>query len=151
MYTQMKCPYCGKDVHLVTGEEIYPHRNDLHMKNFWLCKPCNAYTGTHDKNLKRGFNGTEPLGTLANAKLRKLRKDTHAVFDLIWQEKYFTRSNAYEWLAKQMNIHSNKCHIAMFDEAQCNKAINICETFLNNPKGTNVCKLTQLVNLFRKK
>jgi uncharacterized protein with PIN domain len=36
----MKCPYCGKDVHLVTGEEIYPHRNDLHMKNFWLCKPC---------------------------------------------------------------------------------------------------------------
>lgn len=78
----MKCPYCGKDVHLVTGEEIYPHRNDLHMKNFWLCKPCNAYTGTHDKNPKRGFNGTEPLGTLANAKLRKLRKDTHAVFDL---------------------------------------------------------------------
>ena len=36
----MKCPYCGKDVHLVTGEEIYPHRDDLHNKNFWLCEPC---------------------------------------------------------------------------------------------------------------
>ena len=104
MYTQMKCPYCGKDVHLVTGKEIYPHRNDLHMKNFWLCEPCNAYTGTHEKNPKRGFNGTEPLGTLANAKLRKLRKDIHAVFDLIWQEKHFSRTDAYSWLAKQMNI-----------------------------------------------
>ena len=41
----LKCPYCGKDAALVTGDKIYPHRPDLYDRNFWLCTACDAYVG----------------------------------------------------------------------------------------------------------
>jgi hypothetical protein len=37
----MKCPYCGKDIHLVTGEEIYPHRNAISL----LRRALQSYNG----------------------------------------------------------------------------------------------------------
>ncbi|MDR0480872.1 MAG: DUF3268 family zinc-finger domain-containing protein [Gallionellaceae bacterium] len=61
----VKCPYCDRDAQLVTGVTIYPHRDDLRRKHFWLCAPCNAYVGTHQRNRKMGLSGDEPLGRLA--------------------------------------------------------------------------------------
>lgn len=45
--SELTCPYCGKPAQLVGGDVIYPHREDLHEKKFWLCTPCNAYVGCH--------------------------------------------------------------------------------------------------------
>lgn len=113
------CPYCNTFSKKVFGSVIYPHRPDLAHRKFFLCLPCNAYVGTHAKSGK-------PLGTLANAKLRRLRNQAHLAFDPVWKEG--DRSAAYSTLAKKMNISFAECHIAMFNEAQCQLVVDLCNS-----------------------
>lgn len=121
------CPYCQRPSVPATGADIYKHRPDLaHLKFFW-CEPCLAYVGTHRHDGK-------PLGTLANAELRKLRNEAHAVFDPIWlepewetlKERSRIRRKAYAWLAQSMGLTVDECHIAMFNEDQCKLVIKLC-------------------------
>ena len=120
------CPYCDKQSQLVTGKKIYPHRPDLFHLNFWLCDPCNAYVGCHRRSKRHGHSGTEPLGRLANKELRHAKSNAHAAFDPIWKSGRRSRKQAYLWLAKQMNISVNNCHIGMFNIAQCRRVVEIC-------------------------
>ena len=115
----MKCPYCGRPASLVTGKEIYPHRSDLNHLNFYQCKPCAAYVGTHKGTFK-------PLGRLANAELRKAKIAAHAAFDPIWRSNNMSRGAAYKWLANQLGMTRDECHIGMFDLDQCQKVIAVC-------------------------
>jgi hypothetical protein len=106
---------------MVGGDSIYPHRPDLKEKKFWKCIPCNAYVGCHP--------GTStPLGNLANAELRRARNIVHSVFDPLWKGRKMTRSAAYQWLASQLDIPVEKCHIAMFDISQCRSAWRACQS-----------------------
>jgi len=126
----VRCDYCNKPAQFVTGTYIYPHRPDLAGKTFWCCDPCKAWVGCH-----AGTN--EPLGRLANAKLRKAKSAAHAVFDPLWKRKAArdgltfqqARTRAYEWLALEMSLPPEECHIGMFDEQQCRRVIEICEPF----------------------
>lgn len=122
------CPYCGEHAALVTGDVVYPHRPDLYLKKFWNCAPCGAYVGCHAPNSKLGFDGTQPLGRLANAELRKAKSAAHAVFDPLWQDKgYFkSRIKAYNWLADKLKIPVVECHIGEFDIATCDKVVQLC-------------------------
>ena len=114
------CPYCNKEAELVTGDIIYPHRQDLYEKSFYLCEPCNAYVGCH--------NGTdEPLGRLANAELRQAKMWAHKFFDAIWKSGKMKRKQAYEWLADKLEIEIEDCHIGMFDIDMCKKVVEICK------------------------
>lgn len=140
-----QCPYCkGKSVP-VSGEYVYPHRPDLFEKKFFMCVPCEAYVGVHAAT-------GEPLGTLANAYLRKLRSQAHAAFDPVWKDaasqeslaeirdgrrKKFTpygqlvtkhRTAAYARLAELMDISVENCHIGSFDAAQCRRVIDLCNS-----------------------
>ena len=119
------CPYCNDECVLVGGDIIYPHRKDLKDKKFWLCTPCNAYVGTH-KNSK----DHAPLGTVANESLRTERSKAHKVFDPMWRDGDMSRKDAYAWLARELNIEVNNCHIAMFDIETCKRAIQICMDYL---------------------
>lgn len=135
------CPYCGKHSVRSTGAELYAHRPDLADKQFFRCVPCEAWVGVH------AMSGA-PMGGLANSKLRKLRSAVHAAFDPIWSTAAFNkwsaqfgkakeerksqgyfipryRTKAYEQLAKAMDISPGLCHIAMFNEEQCQKALDI--------------------------
>lgn len=115
------CDYCGREAVLLTGREIYPHRPDLYEKKIWDCRPCKASVGCHP--------GTErPLGRLANAGLRKAKMKAHAAFDPIWKTREMRRSEAYSWLAGELRIPGSKCHIGMFDEAQCAEVVRACAT-----------------------
>lgn len=114
------CPYCNNESELVGGKEIYPWRPDLCERKFYMCKPCKAYVGTHRKT-------GEPFGGLANAGLRAFRKSAHASFDPPWRETSINRHQAYAWLAEQMGIPREHCHIGMFDVEMCEKAIEICK------------------------
>lgn len=115
------CPYCGNDAKLVKGSQIYKNpKPEIARKNFWQCKPCNAYVGCHIKG-----DGKVPFGTLANDKLRVLRGITHRTFDGLWIDKRRARKMAYLWLAQEMGITPDKCHIGKFDERQCREAIRI--------------------------
>ena len=112
------CDYCGKNAQLVTGADIYPHREDLRSKNFWRCFPCLAYVGCHEAGNGYG-NGTRPLGRLANATLRKAKQAAHAAIDPHWREGRFKRMEVYSKLAKLMKLKSGEAHIGEFDEALC--------------------------------
>ena len=75
------CPFCLNRANLVSGKQVYPHRPDLYALKFWLCEPCDAYIGCHKEgarfkvgNTHYTSDGTAALGTLADAKTRKVRK-----------------------------------------------------------------------------
>lgn len=75
------CPYCGATSVLVGGDVIYPYRRDLAEKQFYQCRACpDAYVGCHPGT-------TDPLGRLADKKLRLAKSHAHAVFDPLWERK----------------------------------------------------------------
>ena len=118
------CPYCNSRTYIVGGEDIYPHRQDLHAKKFYKCAPCSAWVGCH-----RGT--TQPLGRIANAELRRLKSAAHRAFDPLWREKKGPwkgkkdRRSAYEWLAAELGIDVSDCHIGMFNEDRCRQVVDL--------------------------
>ena len=108
------CPYCGKKAELVDSVEIYSKSYGM----IWMCFSCDAYTGVH-----KSSKSFQPLGTLANQELRGLRQRTHHLFDPMWRDGKMSRTEAYDWLARKMNIDKKKCHVAMFSKQQCKQAI----------------------------
>lgn len=119
------CPYCKSMAKLVLGSDIYPSRPDLARLNFWQCAPCDAYVGCHKAGCGFG-DGTRPLGKLANAALRRARNRAHAAFDPFWRASSMTRRNAYSWLAQKLALPVKRTHIAEFDEATCERVIELC-------------------------
>lgn len=113
----VQCPYCDNQAELVQGKEIYPYPGSPQNGMYWLCRPCKAWVGTH-KNSPR----FAPKGSLANAELRKARQAAHAAFDPIWNENLMKRTEAYSWLANELGLKVNRCHIGFFDVAQCVEA-----------------------------
>lgn len=113
-----RCPYCKGWSVPATGKDIYPHRSDLFAKKFFWCVDCDAFVGTHART---GL----PLGTLANSTLRRLRSLAHSTFDTLWKEHGIDRTVAYAMLAKGMDVPFDECHIAMFDNAQCRRVVDL--------------------------
>jgi len=120
----VKCNYCGEQAELVTGDVVYPHREDLAHLKLWVCNDCDARVGCHG-------NSDKPMGNLANTELRLARSLAHQSFDPIWKGNYKSRTNAYSWLAYKLKISKEKCHIGMFDISTCNKTIAICNEYYN--------------------
>lgn len=117
--SDLKCAYCGREAELVTGAVIYPHRPDLAHKWLWRCEPCKAWVGCHKDT-------TKPLGRLANDKLRKAKMTVHHCFDQLWKREAggtMKRKEAYRWLALEMKLSKEECHIGMFSVQQCDEAL----------------------------
>lgn len=126
-WTTVGCPYCGKDCVISDGWQVYG-RADLKDKVFWICKPCDARVRVHE--------GTcTPLGTPAKAELRKRRMYAHKLFDPMWRAKMRregvnqkeARGAGYGWLAREMGISKDDCHIAMMDEERIEVCIGVLE------------------------
>lgn len=117
------CPYCKSTSELVTGERIYPHRQDLAKKFFYLCTDCDAYVGCHP-------NSKRPLGRLADSTLRTWKQNVHRVFDPLWKRYGMTRYKAYEFLACALGIPMRECHVGMFDVETCQRAVDVCRAKL---------------------
>lgn len=132
MVSAPHCPYCGRGAALVTGDVIYPHRPDLAALKFWQCAPCDAYVGCHRPGAVIGrvlgkevlSDGTAPLGRLADEALRTAKGRAHRVFDPLWKQGQMSRRGAYAWLAGELRIDIDQCHIGMFDLAQCAQVID---------------------------
>lgn len=130
------CPYCGLRSELVTGAEIYPHRRGdewLAKKPFYCCGPCQAWVGCHPGT-------TNALGRLANAELRKAKSDAHAAFDPLWKKKQAqtgggkgrARNAGYDWLADQLGIPREDCHIGMMDVDLCKRVVEVCKPYVRS-------------------
>ena len=115
------CPHCASAVELVNNSEIYG-RSYGEWPWAYRCTDddCDSYVGLHP------FTSI-PLGTLANAELRKARKDAKAAFNPIWQSGEMTRSEAYGWLAGALRIeNAEECHIGWFDLVMCRQVTRQC-------------------------
>jgi hypothetical protein len=123
----VKCDYCGSPASLVPDSYLYGRS---YGRNIWACWACDAYVGTHPDNT--------PLGRLANKSLRHAKMMAHANFDPIWKtaiavknmKKSEARRLAYKWLAANMGLSRDECHIGMFDIDQCKQVIAICSPVL---------------------
>lgn len=115
---EVVCQYCNNKCVKINGSQLYNNRPDLKFKIFYKCFPCDAYVGTH---VATG----EPLGSVANSKLRSARMATHKLFDGFWKETGMKRYHAYADLADEMKITKDECHIGMFDVDQCKKVQSI--------------------------
>lgn len=114
-----ECPYCGRDSKLVSGARVYPNRPDLARKMIYECKPCDARVGTHPDG--------RPLGRLANRELRYWKIRAHAAFDPHWKGSQTKRARAYQWLASELQIPVEDCHIGAFDVEMCKRVIEVCD------------------------
>lgn len=115
---EIYCDYCHSLTEFVDSSEVYGTSYGM----IYLCRPCNAYVGTH--------KGTDkPLGRLANAELRRWKINAHNAFDPLWKYGKFRgrRNTAYAWLAEQMGLPVEKTHIGMFDVPQCRQVVEICQ------------------------
>jgi len=130
---RVDCPYCGDQATLTDGARVYPHRPDLHHRVFWACFKCGAWVGCHE-----GSRTHAPLGRLANAKLRYHKSEAHRHFDPLWRHKMEregcskrqARKAAYAWLAEQLGIPKEECHIGMFGVPQCREVVRVCRPWL---------------------
>jgi hypothetical protein len=128
-----RCPYCGGLArHLKSSEKLYQGRDFGPM---WVCFGCAAWVGCHP-------DGT-PLGRLANQELRWLKMQAHDAFDPLWKAKHAreggpkkkARGAGYKWLARQLGIRFEECHIAMFDEDMCRRVAEICGPYTKRIQG----------------
>jgi hypothetical protein len=69
---------------------------------------------------------------LQNDDLKMLRCKAHDYFDVLWKEEYMTRSEAYKWLRKQMELTKDECHIALFNREQCHQVVKLVNEYFND-------------------
>lgn len=116
-----RCPYCGSTTILRGCEEIYLENRD--NSKLYVCKnfpTCDAYV-----RVQKGT--TKPLGTIANGRLRALRREAHNHFDQLYRRGYMSKDEAYQWLAIKMFLPQSEAHIGMMGEYRCRQVIDICD------------------------
>jgi zinc-finger-containing domain len=107
------CPYCGSQAEFTTSQEFYGRD---YGTNIYVCRPCDAYVGTHKRT-------NIPKGSLATKELRRWRIAAHNKFDAMWRGKKRSRTDAYRWMQKVMNMTSQEAHIGKFTIYQCQMLI----------------------------
>lgn len=115
-----QCDNCASlNIAFVGNEKLYgkPHGPWPYC---YLCSDCGAAVGCHP-------NTEIPLGRMADKKTRQLRARAHAVFDPIWRSQAMTRSEAYNMLARHLNIPPQDCHISQLNQAQLHFVIKQCK------------------------
>lgn len=118
------CRYCTGPVHLVCNSEIYNGRSYGDWPYIYLCYGCRAYVGLHPDT-------DVPLGTLANEALRTARNRSKAIFHKYLSDNGIGRSQAYRWLAEQMQIDVGFCHFGWFETFDCARAEAIVKSALS--------------------
>lgn len=119
------CVECGKLGKLASGAQAYPDRPDYAAKMFYVCE-CGAMVGCHA--------GTGiALGRPANARTRWLRTQAHEALDAIWGKDQrsrlassYARRRAYKWLAGELGIKPDACHIGWMGAEELQRVIEIC-------------------------
>lgn len=124
---QVLCQYCHKPAKLKKGADLFPDYPEFANSNYWVCAPCRARVGCHE--------GTEtPLGSLADGKLRAVRKMGHEAFDPIWKfmvnlkggKPHDFRQRMYGWLADELGIPVKDCQFGGMPYEKCLLAVKRC-------------------------
>lgn len=112
-----RCPYCGATSVLRSAEGIY--RDNSRNTLLYVCKNypvCDAYVRTQP-------GSHLPVGTMANGKLRTLRRDAHHYFDQLYKRGLMSKDESYRWLAEVLAAPMRQAHIGLLGEHYCNVVI----------------------------
>ncbi|QBZ71738.1 hypothetical protein [Pseudomonas phage KP1] len=99
--------------------------NEPVSANVYFCDGCGASAGCH-----RGTN--KPLGQMGDRATRQLRKKAHDEFDKLWRSGLMRRSKAYNWLALQLGIEPDNCHMSQLSKDQLKDVITLSADYLTN-------------------
>jgi hypothetical protein len=112
------CPFCGSPTDIRCDSVVYGVR----WGDVLICTrfpECDSYVGVHA--------GTDrPKGTLADRPTREARKEAHKSFDRVWRSGEMSRTAAYRWLARQLGMDKDECHIGMMTVDDCRRVIEAC-------------------------
>ena len=63
------------------------------------------------------------LGTTTD----EARAEAHTAFDPLWQQSGgMSRNAAYRWLAEELGMNREDCHMSLFDEETCRRVVGVC-------------------------
>ena len=113
----VRCPYCGANVVFRSADGIYKENKDHTM--LYVCArypECDAYVRT-----KPGSK--MPVGSMADHRLRMLRRLAHESFDRLHQSGRMSRRDAYQWLADILDAPMSEAHIGHMGEYYCGQVI----------------------------
>lgn len=113
------CDNCQSPRIVNANNSIIYGRNYGDWPRVWFCRNCNAAVSCHP--------GTNyPMGKMATSETRDARRRAHKHFDKIFRKhKIMSRTDAYFWLARSMNIPKDECHISHFNIEQCERVIEL--------------------------
>lgn len=126
---QMRCPYCGSPVVFRSADGIY--RDNKNNTMLYVCSKypeCDAYVRVH--------NGTRtPVGSLADHRLRSLRREAHRYFNRLYESGLMEKQDAYQWLAAVISAPMSEAHIGHLGEYYCRQVIEESKKLLETRKG----------------
>ena len=121
----IKCPYCGSRALLRPASVVYGTKAADPAAPYYVCArfpACDAYVAAHrDTRL--------PMGTLANAELRRKRIQAHAALDRLWEGGMMSKKQAYLWLQAKLGLPGEETHIGRFSTFRCEQVIQLCGSF----------------------
>lgn len=100
------CPYCKIPT--------------VYQGDRYECPECYASVECHPGTMVA-------MGFVARSRLRNKRNKVHSVLDAIWQDKKLSRKEVYSRLREKMGLTKAMCHVAKFDEVQCDEALKYLE------------------------
>ena len=113
-----KCDNCNSNrVGLTSNSVIYGEEKGK-WPYVYYCDDCTAVVACHP-------NTYDPMGYMAPSKIRRLRARLHKLLDPIWKLNYLNRSDAYDWLARQLSLADRTCHISQLTQLQLETAIEL--------------------------
>lgn len=131
-YSAMRCPYCGGSVVFRSADGIY--RDNSNGTMLYVCShypECDAYVRVRD--------GTRiPVGTMADRKLRMLRKTAHDYFDQLYQSGLMEKQEAYQWLSHLIDAPLSEAHIGYLGEYYCRLVIDECRKLLKGRRSNKL-------------
>jgi ssDNA-binding Zn-finger/Zn-ribbon topoisomerase 1 len=121
--SEIKCPDCGAPM-VLRSTNKYKYK-DGSPRKFYGCSTFPKCRGTHGAHPDGSL-----LGTPGDSKTKISRMAAHESFDRLWKNNHMERGYAYEWLAIQMRISVEHCHIGNFNEEQCQQVTNLCDDYI---------------------
>lgn len=131
-YPPLPCPDCGLPMELRKGK-------------YGLFYGCSGFP--HCDVTHAAHPDGRPLGVPADRETRKARCSAHVIFDRHWKLAYgkLDRTEAYRWLAGQLGIQAEDCHIGNFNYDTCQRVVAVCQgistgdivRWLQSEGGTN--------------
>lgn len=119
---------CCKSINIVLTT-----RNVGNWPYIWLCNDCGACVGCK-------LDSTEPLGFMAQGKLRLLRRIAHIAFDDIWLTGLMSRERAKRWMASELELEC-EFHISQLGFGQLRRVIKLSNEYLQKHTRNDIEQL----------